>query len=326
MLKIARLIAVLALGLLSASVAEDTGCDLSSEVPWPSATGYDCQPFDKAHEETLQFLLGNMPAFDAPNKATLFNNGVASEGISLSLMARQDTRLPWAKTVPKNTFLDAVAPYANVNEARVNWRALLSGSPGAIIDTLAGSTSIVEAQASINGYTDANASVWTVLTEAPIVFRSEQTPLIYDPMSTVVFGYASCTGISILFVDALRSVGIPARLAGTPAWNGAIVNGNHNWVEIWRPSSAGGGAWSPIEGKPAGGGESIDDPCSLWFCNAAHFPPDDPDAVTKVYAARFNQSSVTRYPMAWDLGNQDIAGEDRSEAYAAMCGSCGSKK
>ena len=28
-----------------------------------------------------------------------------------------------------------------------------------------------------------------------VVFKSSQTPLIYDPMSTIVFGYASCTGI-----------------------------------------------------------------------------------------------------------------------------------
>ena len=27
-----------------------------------------------------------------------------------------------------------------------------------------------------------------------VVFKSSQTPLIYDPMSTIVFGYASCTG------------------------------------------------------------------------------------------------------------------------------------
>ena len=27
-----------------------------------------------------------------------------------------------------------------------------------------------------------------------VVFKSSQTPLIYDPMSTIVFGFASCTG------------------------------------------------------------------------------------------------------------------------------------
>lgn len=30
----------------------------------------------------------------------------------------------------------------------------------------------------------------------------------------IAAGYASCTGLSIFLVDALRSVGIPARVAG----------------------------------------------------------------------------------------------------------------
>jgi hypothetical protein len=44
-------------------------------------------------------------------------------------------------------------------------------------------------------------------------------------------GLASCTGLSILLIDACRSVGIPARLVGTPMW--ADNRGNHTWVEIW---------------------------------------------------------------------------------------------
>jgi transglutaminase-like putative cysteine protease len=32
-------------------------------------------------------------------------------------------------------------------------------------------------------------------------------------------------------VDACRSVGIPARVAGTPMWTN--MRGNHTWVEVW---------------------------------------------------------------------------------------------
>ena len=57
--------------------------------------------------------------------------------------------------------------------------------------------------------------------------------------------------MSILFADALKSAGIPARVAGTPAWNGQIEivkikklkclflfegdpeSGNHNWIEVF---------------------------------------------------------------------------------------------
>ena len=47
---------------------------------------------------------------------------------------------------------------------------------------------------------------------------------------------ASCTGLSVLLVDALRAAGIPARFAGTPAWHDD--RGNHSWVEVWI-----GGRW-----------------------------------------------------------------------------------
>ena len=43
-------------------------------------------------------------------------------------------------------------------------------------------------------------------------------------------GMASCTGLSILLVDALRSVGIPARFAGTASWHDD--RGNHSWTEV----------------------------------------------------------------------------------------------
>jgi len=123
----------------------------------------------------------------------------------------------------------------------------------------------------------------------------------------------------------LRSIGIPARLVGTPAWNNDAANGNHNWVEVWQLSNTDEhtASWSPIEGKPAGGGETLDDPCSLWFCNPAHFPSaSDSNTTTPVYAARFSQDADVRYPMAWDLANIDIPGLFLSDSYAAMCGSC----
>ena len=43
-----------------------------------------------------------------------------------------------------------------------------------------------------------------------VVFKSSQTPLIYDPMSTIVFGYASCTGEGWLGLSSAvkRSIGL----------------------------------------------------------------------------------------------------------------------
>ena len=38
--------------------------------------------------------------------------------------------------------------------------------------------------------------------------------LIYGFMQVIKAGYASCTGLSIFLVNALRAVGVPARMAG----------------------------------------------------------------------------------------------------------------
>ena len=42
---------------------------------------------------------------------------------------------------------------------------------------------------------------------------------------------ATCTGLSIMLVEACRSVAVPARLAGIASWPGR--GGNHTWVEVW---------------------------------------------------------------------------------------------
>ena len=130
-----------------------------------------------------------------------------------------------------------------------------------------------------------------------------------------------CTGVSVTFVAALRAAGVPARLVGTPAWEGDPDNGNHNWVEIWRETN--GGEWSFVEAKPAGGGETLDNPCDKWFCNAAHFPAASGPNQTMVYAARFDRTeNASIYPLAWDLANRDVPGVDRSADYYAMCSEC----
>ena len=139
-------------------------------------------------------------------------------------------------------------------------------------------------------------------------------------MSTMLFGYASCTGVSILYIDALRTLGIPARLVGTPGWNGNVANGNHNWVEVWLGNDDSEG-WKFIEGLPAGGSsETFQDPCDKWFCSEANF---DDNQKTKVYAAQYSDTEIS-FPMAWDLENLDIPGIDRTKYYHDSCKSCGS--
>jgi len=243
---------------------------------------------------------------------TYFDGGIVDPTVSLALRARQ--QFGWAGRVPRDLFESAVLPYANVNEARSDWRQLfwdtLTAQPW--VTALHNESTLEEVAVAVN------ANVWRTLGNltrgSPITFKSEQTPLIFDPLSTVLFGFASCTGISITFVDALRTLGVPARLVGTPAWHGKVDDGNHNWVEVHL-----GDGWRFIEGAPAGGGETFANPCDKWFCNPAHF-----DGATKVFAAGYRRVAAgdTYYPLAWDLANRGVAGTDRSAYYTSACAAC----
>jgi len=283
-----------------------------------------CQDMAEAAAEAVTWLKGNLPSFDAIQEVTLFGEpggvdgldaGVASLGANLSLQTR--ATYTWASSVPKDIWQDYVLPYALVNEPRTNWRPLLAATLGPLVERY-GAASIDDVASIVNGYTNASDSLWTVFTPGKIVFKSSQTPLIFDPLSVIAFGYASCTGVSALFAAALRSLGVPARVAGTPAWNGNVDNGNHNWVEIWRGQDKG---WSFIEAMPAGGGETLDNPCDKWFCSAAKLGPD---SGTQVFAARFEQdaSDGTVYPLAWDPENDQVPGVNRTMFYTAACGGC----
>eukprot|EP00928_Gymnodinium_smaydae_P073235 TRINITY_DN56472_c0_g1_i1.p1 TRINITY_DN56472_c0_g1~~TRINITY_DN56472_c0_g1_i1.p1 ORF type:complete len:377 (+),score=41.18 TRINITY_DN56472_c0_g1_i1:14-1144(+) len=311
-------------------------------VPWPrtltitsttesrqetgsaSSNAYTCENSSVADNAAVQFLWHNLPPMDALNTGSLFDGGIVTSTVQLALAAR--VKNPWAAAVPRDVWQNWVLPYASVNEARSNWRQMMWDDLQPLVNNDSFVASSLTSAAEI-----VNRAVWSKLrpNQTAIKFKPQQTPLIYDPMSTVAFGYASCTGISLLLVDALRAIGVPARLVGTPAWNGSDAGGNHNWVEVWLGRSGTKTSaetedetdeWAIIEGQPAGPGESFANPCDKWFCNAAHFS----NGKTKVYATTFDRSDGTIvYPMAWDLKNRAIPGIDRSEYYTATCTRCG---
>ncbi len=53
------------------------------------------------------------------------------------------------------------------------------------------------------------------------------------PLTTIKRGYGRCEEMMILYIDAARSVGIPARPASCHYWN--FTDSNHAWVEVWTP-------------------------------------------------------------------------------------------
>jgi len=282
----------------------EPGCG-NTGVPLPAGV---CKPWDESYKDAYKFLLSNLPSWDSTNKASLgfhdddgdvgvdgLDNGIATLGINISLEAKQ--KYFWASNVSEEIYHEFVITYANVNEARNNWRPYLTEVIERILgDHLDITDNILEIEDVVRTI---NENIWVkAYLGNDVVFKSSQTPLIYDPMSTIVFGYASCTGVSILLADALKCAGIPARVAGTPAWNGDAGNGNHNWIEVFDHRSQ---AWHFIEATPAGSGETLANPCDKWFCS-----PDKMKGGTQVFATRWSQSSDTVYPMAWDVNNTEV--------------------
>ncbi|MDQ2799604.1 MAG: hypothetical protein M3Y13_08185, partial [Armatimonadota bacterium] len=107
-----------------------------------------------------------------------------------------------------------------------------------------------------------------------------------SPLESIASGKATCSGLSILLVDACRSVGIPARVVGTPMWTN--LRGNHTWVEVWD-----GQAWRFT-------GAAEPDPQGLdrgWFAHDASLARKD-EPQFAIYASSFQKTGLA-FPLVW---------------------------
>lgn len=310
------------------------------------------QSIEDAKRDAYNYLRRNVMAFDLPFLETMgFHNstddddeadgladGLIEPAIDYAIQAKIE--FAYTDALPLNIWREYVLNYANLNEARNNIRTLLWKrviQPLFLSNTTTDTTNNNNKNRTIaETVRILNTHSWKMLaaknTES-LIFVASQTPAIFDPMSVLAFGYASCTGLAILFVQLLRAAGVPARIAGTAAWNGERSKGNHNWVEVW---TGGFGdsrnycgcnlaaaddcqcGWSFLEPSPDQ--EIIDtvdrNPCERWFCSAARFDR------TKVYAARLESNHDVRFPLAWEWDNQDVPGVDRTDYYRQICAQC----
>ena len=298
--------------------------------------------YDKTREQSLGYTVNKYQINNEEQSAAVsralgekdidgLSDGVLNDSILLSIKAK--TLYPWTDHIPKDVYLEYVTPYAVVNEPRTNHRALLFNAIQDMMKKYERSNQYQQQQSPQEQIKEVvkliNTRLWSTLgrPDKPIVFKAGLTPKIYDPLSVIAFGYSSCTGLAITLISALRSVGIPCRMAGTPAWYGDSDKGNHSWVEVWVPDGNGGGQWQFLEPTPgiAEGDEDtanadhLDrDPCKRWFCKADRFP------ASKVYATRYTKNdSNSFYPQPWSsLEDDGVVGEDRTEYYGNICSKC----
>jgi hypothetical protein len=231
---------------------------------------------DKLGEEDRQaaeFLMANAPPAD---KATL-SETFLTDNLALAFEVR--ARFPWAKAVPEDIFLNDVLPYASLDEKRDPWRQqLLDAATPLVKDCHTAS----EAAQALNR---------DLFKKLNVRYSTDRESANQSPAQSIASGKASCTGLSLILVDACRSVGIPARIAGLSQWTDKP--GNHTWVEIWD------GGWhftGAFEYSP----EGLD---HTWFADEiAHARK-----VQVIYAASWKQTG-TSFPLAWDPANTSIPG------------------
>ena len=217
--------------------------------------------------EDMEWLVRTMPQ---PDLCTL-NSGFLLRNVRLAERARDGA--PWGRDLPPELFRQYVLPYANLNERRDDWRQ-------DFVDRFAAGawklTDPIDAVRWINDRLMADCKVGFDWTKR---IKTEQSP--YETMQV---GWGSCTAMSILLVDACRAAGIPARIAGIPAWTQAT--GNHTWVEVW---------WDRWYIVPEAG---KDPRRPEWVRERCRTQARADDWVHAVYAAAWRPTG-THFPLCW---------------------------
>lgn len=212
----------------------------------------------------LAFLIANMPERDLKSLTADF----MLENINLAYKVMQE--IPWGSDIAQDMFLNYVLPYANLHERRDNWRADFYEK---FLPLVKNAETPGEAAVILN------EKMWDIVN---VHYSTKRPKADQSPYESIEAGMASCTGLSILLVDACRAVGVPARFVGIPLW--ADHSGNHSWVEIWD------NGWHVIgAGEPGPLNET-------WFMNKASMANDN-DWKYSIYAASFKKTGVIFPPL-----------------------------
>ena len=235
--------------------------------------------------EAVAFLISYMPERDAKSLSADF----LLENVQYAYKARAE--FPWAKEVPDSVFLNDVVAYANLNENRENWRKDFYER---FKKYVAPCKTMREAIDSVNK---------NVRDELLVDYNTKREKPDQAPYESMRQHMASCSGLSILLTDAFRAVGIPSRVAGTPAWHDD--RGNHNWNEVWID-----GQWRFTEYYPS------DDLDQSWFLTDAGKAIKE-DVRKAIYAASFKPTGCY-FPLVWDENIRYVHAENVTDRYTSL--------
>ncbi|MCY3007870.1 MAG: dienelactone hydrolase family protein [Planctomycetota bacterium] len=236
-----------------------------------------------SQRESAEFLIANMPPRDLKSlKADFLLSEIEQAHDALQ-------KAPWKDKIPKEIFLNNILPYVNINERRDAWRKDFRERFAPLIE---GATTPAQAAAMINQ---------KLFPLVKVKYSTQRAKADQSPYESLQSGLASCTGLSVLLIDACRSLAIPARFVGTPLWSDN--SGNHSWVEIWDDSWHFTGAAEPS-------GDQLD---QAWFIGRASTSKRD-DLKHAIYAVSFQRTPL-KFPMVWDRSIDYISAVNVTDRY-----------
>lgn len=243
------------------------------------------------HTQTAGPLARSAAAFLArhrPPRDASIDPAILIDAVDLSVRAHAE--FPWASSVPEEIYLNSVVPYAVLDETRENWRPAMLERCRPIVEACTTATEAAQAL---------NRELFNLVN---VHYNTGRKKPNQSPAESMEQGIATCTGLSILLVDACRSVGVPARVAGVANWHNK--RGNHTWVEIWDNGWHFLGA-DEYDAKGVNRGWFVGDARKAVAGSEEH----------AVWATSFKPTGH-HFPMVWDRSDTSVHAVDATGRYA----------
>ena len=234
-------------------------------------------------QRAAKFLIEGMPAKDLKKLDSEF----LKENLNLAMKARME--FIWCKNLPEELFFNDVLPYASLDETRENWRLEFYKKCRKLVAKASTSTEAVQA---------INSKLFNLIN---VHYNTGRKKPNQSPSESIAQSRATCTGLSIILVDACRSVGVAARVAGTPLWTNN--RGNHTWTEIWDK----GWHFTGSDEYNSGGLNRG------WFVGAAS-KANKSNWKHSIYATSWKKTGVY-FPMVWDIESKQINAFNVTDRY-----------
>lgn len=238
--------------------------------------------FGCSADPDAEFLIRHAPPQDLP---------LPADYVAENCRLAREARVSAPETYSDEIFREYVLPYSVIREGRDDWRKEFRTRFAPLVTSFTNS---------YDAAVHLDRTIWDMI---GVHYNVNRDQARQSPRHSMRIGMASCTGISIILIDACRAVGIPARLVGC---NWTTIPGNHSWVEVWSR-----GAWRVV----ASGEKERED--NIWFLDYACLA-DASKPETRIYAARWSPSpDGVRFWQTWQHPQQvsDVPADDVTETY-----------